>query len=274
MNRLSVFLAAGTLALFVVIALPSCGVLGGPPGGIQLQADTTGTGVVLLWTSPSEGPPDRYLVFFTPLNGVEELVAETTATACGHDPVGRTGSYRVEARYGEEGYSAAERPSTVPVYTDTVRLDELNISGGRAGFGWSRTTGQGAVHDMREAGSAPRVDLYLTDTRQGSNSRPYALFSPAASDKDQGAAGVISPAEWKAGYFSDHRPDEQAALPAIAESLYFDYTDITGIPFNAACYLPDGYFALVKVTEVDTDSGYARLVAWFQSVPGLRLIQH
>jgi hypothetical protein len=275
MNRLRSVFAAGAAALAMAGALSSCGVLGGPPGNVQLQADSTGARVVVLWTTPGEGMPDRYAVYFTPLDGgAEELAAETTATACHHDPAGRTGSYRVEARFGDDRYSASSRPSTVPVFTDTVRVDELNITGGRAGFGFSRATGQGAIYDMRVAGNAPRVDLYITDTRFGSNSRPYSLFSPGSRAKDQGAAGVIPDAAWKNGYFSDHRPDEQARLPAVAESLYYDYSDIADPPFAAGCYLDGEHFALVKVTEVNTDSGYARLVAWFQKVPRLRLIQH
>ncbi|HDR00462.1 MAG TPA: hypothetical protein ENN51_09300 [candidate division WOR-3 bacterium] len=274
MNRSPVVLTAGALALAMMIVLPSCGVLGGPPGNVQVQADSTGTGVVLLWTSPSEGPPDRYAVYFTPLDGTEELAAETTATVCYHDPAGRTGTYRVEARFGDDAYPATEEPSTVPVFTDTIRLDELNVANGLAGFGWSRVTGEGAAFDMRIAGNAPSVDFYLTDTRFGSNSRPYSLFSPAARGKDQGAPGVIPGAEWKEGWLTDHLPGEPTILPLLGDTVYFDYTDITSIPFHAGCWLPDDHYALVRVLKVDTDAGYAELVAWFQMVPGLRLVQH
>ncbi|MFO7675351.1 MAG: hypothetical protein R6X12_03430 [bacterium] len=274
MNRCLSALAAGAGALAMVAALSSCGVLGGPPGSVQVQADSTGAAVIVLWTQPTEGPADLYSIHFTPLGGVEEHAGDTVATACRHDPQGRTGSYRVEAHFGADRYSAPERPSTVPVFTDTVRINELNVTSGRAGFGFSRTTGQGTSYDMRVAGNADKVDFYLTDTRSGSNSRPYTLFSPTSRGKDQGAAGVIPDAAWRAGYYSDHRADEQAVLPAVAESLYFDYTDINDVPFNAACYLAGGYFALVKVVKVNTDTGYARLVAWFQAVPGLRLISH
>ena len=274
MNRLSVLLATGAAALVMVIALPSCGVLGGPPGNVQIQADSTGAGVVILWTSPSEGPPDRYAVYFTPLDGAEELAAETTATVCYHDPGGRTGAYRVEARFGDDTYSASDQPSTIPVFTDTIRLDELNVANGQAGFGWNRVTGEGAAFDMRIAGNAPSVDFYLTDTRFGSNSRPYSLFSPASRAKDHGAAGVIPDAEWKEGYFTDHLSGDPAVLPVLGDTVYFDYTDILNTPFNAGCWLPDDRYALVRVTKVDTDAGYAELVAWFQMVPGLRLVQH
>lgn len=277
MSRFAVLCAVGLAGLVMVVTLPSCGVLGGPPGNVQIQADTTGAGVVLLWTSPREGPPDLYAVYFTPLGGTEVLVAEMTGTTCFHTPEsGMTGTYRVEARFGADAYSAAERPSTVPVLTDTFRLYELNVPDEKAGFGWSRTTGRGSAYDMRQAGNAPHVDFYLTDTRQGHNSRPYALFSPdtASHRKDQGAAGVIPTADWKQGWFTDHRPDQRAILPEIDPAVYFDYTDIAPVPFNAGCWLPDGHFALVRVIGVDHEAGYADMVAWFQMVPGLRLIWH
>ena len=135
----AVLITAAAAATLLVFA-PSCGVLGGPPGNVQLQADSTGTGVTVFWTAPAEGLPDSYMLYFQPMGGTEQLMADTTATAFTHDPQGVTGMYRVVAKFGEDSYEARDKPSTVPVYNDTVVVSELN-AGGESGYGWDRTTG-------------------------------------------------------------------------------------------------------------------------------------
>ena len=275
MRRLLVRAGIGLFVLVIPILVQSCGVLGGPPGNVQIQADSTGAGVAIIWTAPTEGLPDRYTVYFKAYGDTTEVVvAETTATVCNHRPDGLTGTYRVVAEFGADRYEGRDQPSTVPVFNDPITLHELNRTEGEAGCGWDRVLGNAATYDMREGGSASGVDFYVTDTRAGSSSQPFSIFSPAARGKDQGASGVIPDAAWKQGYYTDHLADENAILPAIPDSVYYDYTDITAGPFICGCYLDGNYFALIKVTDVDYDAGTVKLVSWFQKVPGLRLIRH
>ncbi len=275
MRRLFVLAGIGLFVLAIPILVQSCGVLGGPPGNVQIQADSTGVGVAVIWTAPTEGLPDRYTVYFKALGDTTEVVvAETTATVCNHQPNGLTGTYRVVAEFDEKAYEGRDQPSTVPVFNDTITLYELNRTEGVSGYGWDRVLGNAETFDMRESGSASGVDFYVTDTKAGSSSQPFSIFSPVARDKDQGASGVVPDAAWKHGYYTDHLADENAVLPAIADSMYFDYTDISARPFISGCYLDGNYFALLKVTDVDYDEGTIKLVSWFQKVPGLRLIRH
>ncbi len=277
MKRLLAPVGIGLLVLAIPFLVQSCGVLGGPPGNVQIQADSTGVGVAIIWTAPTEGLPDRYTVYFKALGDTTEVVvAETTATVCNHQPNGLTGTYRVVAEFDADVYEGRDQPSTVPVFNDTITLYELNRTEGVAGYGWARVLGNSGTYDMRESGSASDVDFYVTDTKAGSSSQPFSIFSPADSAriKDQGASGVIPDGAWKQGYYTDHIADENAVLPAIADSMYFDYTDITARPFISGCFLDGNYFALLKVTEVDYDAGTVKLVSWFQKVPGLRLIRH
>jgi hypothetical protein len=275
MRRLFALAGIGLFVLAIPILVQSCGVLGGPPGNVQIQADSTGVGVAVIWTAPTEGLPDQYTVYFKALGDTTEVVvAETTATVCNHQPNGLTGTYRVVAEFDAKVYEGRDQPSTVPVFNDTVTLYELNRTEGVAGYGWDRVLGNAGTYDMRESGSASGVDFYVTDTRAGSSSQPFSIFSPAARSKDQGASGVIPDGTWKQGYYTDHIADEHAVLPAIADSMYYDYTDITASSFISGCFLDGNYFALLKVTEVDYDGGTVKLVSWFQKVPGLRLIRH
>jgi hypothetical protein len=45
-------------------------------------------------------------------------------------------------------------------------------------------------------------------------------------------------------------------------------------PAQAACHTQQGYFAVVKVTQLRITQKDLRLQAWFQPVQGLRLLWH
>ncbi|MBM3316134.1 fibronectin type III domain-containing protein, partial [candidate division WOR-3 bacterium] len=66
MKRFISLAVAGCAAALAVVFLQSCGVLGGPPGNVQVGAATDST-VQLAWTPPVEGAPDGYVVSYRPL---------------------------------------------------------------------------------------------------------------------------------------------------------------------------------------------------------------
>ncbi len=266
-----------TLVRCVVLALMLAGLVrcGGPgrvPTNLRLEADTDST-VAIFWSAPAEGTPDRYAVYFKPLGETAyTLVAETTENGCIHDPHGRTGRYRVSARFGVEEYDAATNPSTVPLHSDTTAVAELNAPG-NSGCGWDRKTGRARTFSMRNIGSQDKVDFYITDFKPAaSNQLPYSIASPDMGPADMG--GVVPVGSWRSTYFTDPLHDENTPLPAYAPNRYFNYVDIYRTPCLIGCHTHDGRYALIRVTAVNQENSWVQLETWFQSVAGLRLIQH
>jgi len=274
-KKLSFVLAAGAGAAVLLLSVQSCGILGGPPTGIQVGADATGLRVMVVWTAPAEGAPDKYLVHFRPVGDTGyQLVAETTATSLFHDPQGATGTYRVTARYGGDDYEAEETPTTVPVYSDTVTVAELDAPG-NSGFGWSRNDGTGGTYSMLDAGSADYVDFYVTDFAVGSNRLPYCVASPNRGPDDE--AELVPDGTWRTNGFTDSMPSSwgEDTLPAISPDIYFDYTPIDNTPYEMGFYsVADEYYGFIRVLGVNSGTAEVTLETWFQLVPGLRLVAH
>lgn len=255
--------------------LDGCGVLGGPPGGLQIAAasDTT---VQLAWTSPAEGMPDSFLVYFRPVgDSVFTVVGETSATAYIHNPHGMTGDYQVAAFFAGKEYRSERILTTVPVHESTRVVAELD-GAGNAGYGWNRDSGRGRTYSMRNTGNAQLVDFYITDFATGSSRLPYCIASPSMGPSDP--AGIVDSAPWRTSGFTDSLPNEHDPLPMFEPRNYFNYSPIRSTPFLIGCCVYTSsehkFFALVKVTRVDVAHASVELESWFQLVENLRLIRH
>ncbi|MBM3322524.1 hypothetical protein FJY69_03495 [candidate division WOR-3 bacterium] len=266
-----ILISWAVLAL-VLAGLVRCGGPGRVPTSVRLEADTDST-VGIFWSAPAEGTPDRYAVYFKALGETAyALVAETTENGCVHDPQGRTGRYRVSARFGVEEYDAATKPGTIPVHTDTIAVAELNATG-NSGCGWDRKTGTARTFSMKNVGSREKVDFYVTDFKPAaSNQLPYSIASPDMGPADLG--GVVPVGSWRATSFTDPLSDENAPLPAYAPNYYFSYVDVYQTPCVVGCYTDDNRYSLIRVTAVNRANSWVQLETWFQAVAGLRLIQH
>ncbi len=255
-----------------MLVLAGCGGNGKAPSNLRLQADTDST-VKVIWSVPIDATPSKYLVFFRPAGEtIYSLVAETTANLWVHDPKGATGWYRVEAEYGSETRAASTTAGTVPVWTDTVALSELNASGS-SGFGWDRHTGRGRTYSMTDVRNAGVVDFYLTDFKPaGLNQQPYSFASANMGPGDPG--NVVPTDTWRVSAFTDSQPGENVLLPAFAPTAYFNYTDILNTPCSFGCFTADGHYALVKVVAADVENHRVLLETWYQLLPGLRLTRH
>ena len=268
-----VAIAVAGFAIFTVVLIRCDMVIGGPPVGVRIEAaDQSDSTVMISWTAPSEGTPDIYLVYF---KGVGEHsytpVAETDKSSFVHNPHGVTGVYKVMARFGAKTYEAFLKPSTVPVYTDSVILAELNASG-NSGYGWSASSGRASTYSMLEEASADYVDLYITDFVQGLSGPVYSVASPDYGPTDPGDS--VPTAAWHVTGFTEGLQYEQGLLPSYDETVYLDYQEITTVPICFGCYTEDGYYAMVKVDTVNTFTGEVRVRSWFQLIGGLRLIRH
>lgn len=267
MKRYS-FFAALVAVLFVSCWLGCSGRVGGVPRGVTLVAASDST-VLLSWSEPEQGTPDAYFVYFRRIGSEGYVpVVELTATSCEHYPEGMTGCYRVAALFGPDLYFADESLSTIPIATSEVALAELDAPG-NSGFGWDRMTGSGASYAMEEAGSASRVDLFVTDFEAGYDG-PFSLASPSYGPSDP--SGRVPVAPWRLTRFTAELANERAPLPAYDDRVYLPFRQ-AGAGSVFGCYTDDGHYALVKVTSVNMLTGELRLVSWFQLVPGLRLLR-
>ncbi|MGC8798264.1 MAG: hypothetical protein ACP5JB_06970 [candidate division WOR-3 bacterium] len=268
--------SAGLISIIpITTLLIGCGVIGGPPANLQIAA-ATDTTVQLIWTTPAEGMPDRYRIYFCPARETTwTAIGDTTASTFIHNPHGITGRYRVAAIFAGREYQSPTILTTIPVHTEPKTLSELDGIG-NSGYGWNYDSGYARSYSMRQAENARLVHFYVTDFSTGTG-QPYRLARPAMGPSDP--SGAVPTAPWDTTWFTDPLADEHSPLPAIAETTYFNYTTIpdTALPARIGVYIPEinqGYFALVKVNRVNRTNATVELESWFQLVPGLHLIYH
>lgn len=266
---------AGLLLIAITALLVSCGVIGGPPANLQIAA-ATDTTVQVIWTTPAEGMPDRYRIYFCPVREtVWTTIGDTTGSTFIHNPHGITGRYQVAAIFAGKEYKSATILTTIPVHTEPKTLAELD-GVGNSGYGWDTDSGTARSYSMRQVENAPLVHFYLTDFSTGTG-QPYRLANPSMGPSDP--SGVVPTGAWDTTWLTDPLADENAPLPAVSPSSYFNYTTIpeTALPAHFGVYIPGenrGYFALVKVNLVNRTNASVELESWFQLVPGLHLIYH
>ncbi len=273
MKRLITIASVAVLAVSALVLMQCDELLGGRPLNVTIVADTDST-VKITWGAPTEGTPDKYIVLFmeTGTSGYTEL-GDATATEYAHDPEGKTGKYKVTAKFGSDEYDGAATPSTTPIANTGTTVGELN-SADLAGYGWNRSTGDASTYTMEDAGSAANVDFYITDWAIGYTGPDYSIASPDYAPTDPG--NVTPAGSWRVNAFSNLLTSEHDPLPKYVETInYFGFTDLTTDPALVACYTKaDGYYALVKLSGYNTINGTVQAQSWFQLVKGLRLIQH
>jgi hypothetical protein len=244
---------------------------GGPPDSLTLQLETDST-LRLSWIEPVEGPPNSYLLLFRRVGSPTfETVIDTPTTSVEHIPQGETGDYRVAARFGAQVYEDSGIVTTVPIHTDTRSVEELNGSG-HAGWGWIRSSGLGQLFSMTDTASIPFVDWYVTDFDSGTAGPLYSIASPAEGPTDPG--GGVPEGDWHLTEVAGPLEDEHLPVPASGDSVYSSRVQIAGTPSHYAVVTADGYYAMVKVTNVRTHQSDIRAQSWFQPIQGLRLLKH
>ena len=281
MKRMLSAILIGVVTLAALAVMQGCGVLGGPPTGVAVSADPDESDeVVVSWTVPAEGGPDKYIVYFRAVNDSGYVViGETTATSYTHDPHGATGQYKVVAAFGADTYEAAEKPTTIPVFSDGEVLFEINSDSSMCAYGWSRDSGVGEVFGMIHAADSAHVDFYVSDRAAGSGDSLHIVSPNKADSTDPGAFGLVPEAGWRMNGFSNPLLDAQSPLPAYdtAPYTYFIFTRLTTLPCYVACYTAgevEKHYALIQVDSMDAPTGRVWLKSWYQLVPGLRLIRH
>ncbi len=275
MKKLFAIAAVGIFAITALTLIRCTEVTGSEPTDVKLEAATSST-VKIKWTAPSEGTPDKYIVYFKETGTTAEVPACTvTVTEATHNPAGKTGSYKVVALFGSTEYAATTTPSTAPVANAATSLSELNAAG-NSGYGWTKTAGTATTYSMTQAGNAASVDIYLTDFATGFAGPEYCIASPdIAVGSDPGAAGVVPTGAWRVNAIAKVAGAENDPLPEHTETVYANYQEIDQTPFLMAVYTKtDGYYALIHLDGKNLGSGTIQIKSWYQTVKGLRLIQH
>ncbi len=238
------------------------------PCSLELSA-YAGVYVRLRWNRGRNSDSVRYGIWFrrSGMTGFV-MVDAVSGQSFIHDPAGSTGEYLVSARGSGLEIFSAETLSTLPIYTDTLVVGELNTTL-NAGVGWDSQTGLARPVSMRDSGGMARADLYFTDFTPGWLGPTYYLASAARGPLDPG--GVVPQGAWRAtgllGLFGGHEP-----LPQYDSLLYQSAVDVSAFVSYCAAYTSDGYYALVKSLGPNTIDGTLKVVTWFQRVRGLRLI--
>ncbi len=283
MKRLVLAVLTGVAALAALFVIQGCGVLGGPPTGVAVSAgpEESDSTVLVNWTTPAEGSPDKYMVHFRPITDSGfTVLGETTATSYAHNPHGLTGQYKVAAVFGGESYEGADKPTTVPVATGAITLFEINADSSRCGFGWSRDSGIGKLYAMTDSANCAFVDFYVSDLQAGVGGELDIVSPNKADSVDSGAVGIVPHAAWKANGFTNPLSNVQNPVPGYQpppNANYFIYTQITMQPCYIGCYTASDtmkHYALIQVDSADKASGKVWLQSWYQLVPGLRLMRH
>jgi len=285
MKRLIPAALIGVAALTALFTIQGCGVLGGPPTGVAVSAgpgDSDST-VMVSWTTPAEGSPDKYMVYFrSAADTGYSAIGETTATSYAHNPHGATGQYKVAAVFGLDTFPGAEKPTTVPIPTDEIALFEINADSSRCAFGWSRDSGFGKVYSMIDSANCAVVDFYVSDLAAGTGGTinivsPNKAHPDTGASIDTGAFGIVPRAAWKSNGFSN--PVSAETVPsyqAPPSATYFIYTQVAQpVPFGV--YTAGDtvkHYAFIQVDSVNAAAGKIWLKTRFQLVPGLRLLRH
>jgi len=290
-GRVRVLVDAWLAGLVVgAVLVAGCRLSEGPPTDVVLAAasDTT---VRITWTAPAGGVPDSYVVAFMQTGTSSWLdfgTATDSATQADHDPLGRTGRYRVTAIFGGRSYPATATPTSAPVHTDPKALGELN-STTYSGYGWQRDSGAGSVFTMGYASNSDRVDFYITDWATGFAGPTYSIASPDWGPYEPGGTGFVPAGAWRATGFSSFSADMHAPLPAFNSGSYGNNIELGPDSTFVAVVCTDTtitadttdtfvtvsrHYALVRLGSPDVPRGAVQVETWFQCVKDLRLIQH
>jgi hypothetical protein len=239
----------------------------GPPENLRLAA-RLGIFVRLRWSPGRNHDSVAYAVWFRQADSSQfQLVAITTDSSLVHDPLSTTGDYTVSARFRDAEVFARETVSTIPVFTDTLLLAELNATGA-AGYGWDSITFTGLTLSMRDSSAAGLCRCYLTNFSPDSLSLNYFLASARLGPEDPG--NVVPPGNWRRIWLANITGNSNAPLPAFDTLTYRDRVLLGTSVTEIAGYLPEGNYALLRVFPA---AGCRfRLVSWYQPVKDLRLI--
>ncbi len=237
------------------------------PTNLRLSAHL-GVQVNLRWNKNRNHDSVLYGIWFrTQDSTLFRLIAITLSTHYIHDPLSTTGEYTLSARFRDKEIFATETLSTIPVFSETLLITELNAQG-PAGYGWDSVTFQAKALSMRDTASARICAVYLTNFSLESLNLPYYLTSAHLAPTDPG--NVTPPASWRSTYLLDFTGNIHSPLPEFDPLVYRDRVSLHAQRTDIALYLPQGNYALLSTFPDNHPK--TKLISWYQRIPNLRLI--
>lgn len=264
--------------LFVTVDTSSIIPHGAPRNLVLTAAPGSDSTVNVAWSAPTDSgyTPSRYVVLFQETGVTHyDSVGGTVSLSWVHNPLNRTGKYRVEAMYPTGGVPSTEAPSTTPHWNSPLTVPELSVTGQNTGYGWDRSSGEAYLYDMTVVDSFDKVDFYFTDFKPGFAGPNFYVASPDTAPSDPG--GTVPPWSWHITEFShlDSTATADTILPRFIQSRYKKYSRLDSLPRLVAFYNTyDDHYALLSVANIDTINGTADIETWFQKIKGLRLIEY
>jgi len=269
-GKLSKFLLLPSLLITSCLLLLSCEeivIFLTAPENLAIETYTDSVSIKLSWDPVVDA--SGYRVYFN-----DALLATVSDEEYVHLKPMETGDYYVTAYRGATETDPSNTVTDIPVVTEDT-LAEIEAKG-NSGFGWDRTTGNGTSYSMGDSTHASDIDFYFTnwinDDPGGPWGSTYSIASPDEITNDPCCGTWPIADNWRQTGFTvplDLTFNNVDTLPPLG---YDNYQDVT-IDRTHGIYTWDGYYGMVEVQSINTDSGSVEVKAAFQTVKGLRLIK-
>lgn len=262
-------LTLSILAAFLIIT--GCGeeVSLTAPTDFTIAAANDEVSVVLSWTAnPSDEEVDGYYIYFN-----DAIVDSTENTTYTHDDPQESGYYYVTAYRGDEESEDSDELSTIPEVVDNITLAEINATG-NSGLGWDRGDGSPTTYSMQDATNADDIDFYFSDWEAGFDGPDYFFISPDLVETDPGVTWPMS-GTWKTTGFTTALTDAFEDVTVLPASGYDNSQEVTTLNATYGVWIADDdYYGMVEVKSINSNTGQFEVRVAFQTVPGLRILEH
>ena len=257
-----------TLAFAALLVIVGCDgeVTLSAPENFTLAAATSEIDVVLDWDEVTD-EIDGYYVYFN-------TAAVGTVTTAGYthmDPQ-ETGSYYVTAYLDVDESDPSTTESTAPYIADNITLAEINATG-NSGLGWDRTDGSATTYTMADATNAAFIDFYFSDWVAGFAGPDYQFISPDLVETDPGVTWGMS-GTWNITGFTIALTDPFDDVVLLPGSGYTSSQIVDQTNAAYGVYTSGGYFGMVEVKSINLATGEIEVRVAFQTVSGLRILEH
>ncbi len=235
------------------------------PQNLSIAADYDGLSVRVSWEPDTLNEPDGWIVYY------EGQVIDTTGTTGFiHSKPALLGTYSVTEYQGDVESNASDPVNSLTIVGDIIPIRDIS-SRSPNGFGWTRDSGKATSHPMTDSANVSRVDFYVTNFRSDTTSLPYYIASPNVTETDSTVHWPLIGTRHTNG-FSGPLPFDLADADTLPDVGYQAFQRIeSGKVYGV--YMQDGYFALVKITELDTIAGRILAQTVFQPIRNLRLFR-
>lgn len=235
------------------------------PQNVSLAAEYDGLSMRIVWEPDTINEPDGYIVYFD-----GQPIDTTRTSGYVHERPTRLGTYQVTEYKGDVESNESDPANNLTIAGDIIPIRDIN-SKSPNGFGWTRDSGRATSHPMTDSANITPVDFYITNFRSDTTSLPYYIASPNVTQTDSTVVWPLTGTLHTNG-FCGPLPFDLGNADTVPDVGYQAFQRIESGKVYCA-YTQDGYFALVKIAELDSAAGRIMAQTVFQPVRNLRLFR-